>query len=81
MCVCLRYDAIIRLTRKLNAKYREPREVQVATVAILCSLMPTWLPELFKVTYVEKCILSFTAHVVAVVHDHVVFHRFLRLLY
>ncbi|GAX75571.1 hypothetical protein CEUSTIGMA_g3014.t1 [Chlamydomonas eustigma] len=43
------YEAIIRLTRKLNAMYSTPREVQVATVAILSSLLPSWLPALHKI--------------------------------
>ena len=44
-----RYAGIIDLTRKLNAKYRHPRETQEATKTILRSLFPSWLPGAFKV--------------------------------
>lgn len=44
-----RYDAIIDLTRKLNAKFAAPRETQLATRGILNSLFPSWLPALFRV--------------------------------
>ncbi|CAD7704759.1 unnamed protein product [Ostreobium quekettii] len=41
------YDAIIDLTRKLNAKYPEPRDTQLATVKLLGRLFPSWLPGAF----------------------------------
>eukprot|EP00803_Ostreobium_quekettii_P006358 evm.model.scf_70EXC.3 EVM.evm.TU.scf_70EXC.3 scf_70EXC:52044-56663(-) len=44
---CDRYDAIIDLTRKLNAKYPEPRDTQLATVKLLGRLFPSWLPGAF----------------------------------
>jgi len=45
------YDAIIDLTRRLNAADRAPRETQVATRRILQSLFPAWLPRLFKTMF------------------------------
>lgn len=43
------YDGIVDLTWKLNTKYKTPTDTQEATVGILRSLMPSWLPALFKV--------------------------------
>jgi len=47
----LGYAAIVDLTWMLNTKYASPRETQTATVKILRSLMPSWLPALFKVMF------------------------------
>eukprot|EP00879_Flechtneria_rotunda_P033260 GHRR01036823.1.p1 GENE.GHRR01036823.1~~GHRR01036823.1.p1 ORF type:complete len:143 (+),score=26.22 GHRR01036823.1:187-615(+) len=43
------YDAIIDLTRRLNSKFAEARQVQLTTRGILNSLFPSWLPGVFKV--------------------------------
>ena len=51
-----RYAGIIDLTRKLNAKYRHPRQTQEATKTILRSLFPSWLPRAFKVGW--RCMYS-----------------------
>lgn len=48
-CLCCRYDAIIDLTRRLNSKFPEARQVQLTTRGILNSLFPRWLPGAFKV--------------------------------
>ncbi|KAG1677799.1 hypothetical protein FOA52_008563 [Chlamydomonas sp. UWO 241] len=45
------YDGVIELTRRLNSKFPTPRGTQVATVGILRSLMPSWLPGLFAVLF------------------------------
>ncbi|WIA35590.1 hypothetical protein OEZ86_004011 [Tetradesmus obliquus] len=45
------YEAIIDLTRRLNASYSEAREVQLTTRRILNSLFPSWLPGAFKVMF------------------------------
>ncbi|KAL6760406.1 hypothetical protein V8C86DRAFT_2555231 [Haematococcus lacustris] len=45
------YTAIIDLTRKLNSRFKSTRETQLRTVAILASLMPSWLPGLFKIMF------------------------------
>jgi hypothetical protein len=44
-----RYQAIVDLARRLNTKYSSFREIQVKTVKVLTSLMPSWLPAAFKV--------------------------------
>lgn len=45
------YDAIIGLTRKLNAKYKHPQQTQAATKRILKSLFPGWLPPAFSAMF------------------------------
>lgn len=50
-CPAHRYDAIIDLTRRLNASYSEARQVQLTTRRILNSLFPSWLPGAFKVRH------------------------------
>ncbi|WIA15386.1 hypothetical protein OEZ85_002048 [Tetradesmus obliquus] len=45
------YEAIIDLTRRLNASYSEARQVQLTTRGILNSLFPSWLPGAFKVMF------------------------------
>jgi len=49
-----RYDAIIDLTRKLNSKYKHPKQTQEATKKILKSLFPGWLPGAFSVSVTAK---------------------------
>ena len=49
-----RYDAIIDLTRKLNSKYKHPKQTQEATKKILKSLFPGWLPGAFSVSVIAK---------------------------
>lgn len=45
------YDAIIDLTRRLNAMHATPQGTQETTVAILRSLFPAWLPGAFSVMF------------------------------
>lgn len=45
------YDAIIDLTRKLNSKYKHPKQTQEATKKILKSLFPGWLPGAFSAMF------------------------------
>lgn len=45
------YAAIIDLTRRLNAQHSSPRGTQEATVGILRSLFPGWLPPAFAVMF------------------------------
>ena len=40
-------DFITPTRRRLNAKYGDPRETHEATVGILLSLFPSWLPVAF----------------------------------
>ena len=49
---CNRYGAIIDMTRRLNS-LPTARETQEATVRILRSLFPPWLPGAFKVNWNE----------------------------
>jgi len=49
-----RYDAIIDLTRKLNSKYKHPKQTQEATKKILKSLFPGWLPGAFSVSVMAR---------------------------
>ena len=46
-----RYAAIIDLTRRLNSMHATPRGTQEATVAILRSLFPPWLPGAFAALF------------------------------
>eukprot|EP00887_Chlorella_sp_A99_P004934 scaffold4.g4934.t1 len=50
-CSLQGYDAIIDLTRRLNAMHATPRGTQLATRAILKSLFPSWLPGAFAVMF------------------------------
>lgn len=43
------YDGIVELTWMLNTKYPSAPATQQATLGILLSLMPSWLPGVFKV--------------------------------
>jgi len=45
------YEAVIELTKRLNAKYGDPRETHEATVGILLSLFPSWLPVAFAALF------------------------------
>eukprot|EP00884_Botryococcus_braunii_P023661 jgi/Botrbrau1/997/Bobra.114_1s0035.1 len=45
------YAAIVDLTRRLNSRYATARETQLATILILQSLFPSWLPGAFKVMF------------------------------
>lgn len=47
------YQGIIRLTRRLNSKFLNPRQTQARTVSILNSLFPPWLPPAFKVLFAK----------------------------
>lgn len=47
------YEAIIDLTRKLNSSDRTARQTQLATLRILKSLFPSWLPSLFRKMFAE----------------------------
>ena len=45
-----RYEAIVDLTRRLNANYGSPHATRRRTKRILQSLFPPWLPSAFKVS-------------------------------
>lgn len=45
------YDAIIDLTRKLNSKYKHPKQTQAETKKILKTLFPGWLPGAFSAMF------------------------------
>lgn len=51
-----RYAAIIDLTRELNDAPNTPADTQAATVSILKSLFPPWLPGAFAVSYTGFCL-------------------------
>ena len=46
-----RYAGIIDLTRRLNSMHATPRGTQLATVGILRSLFPAWLPPAFALLF------------------------------
>mmetsp|Transcript_31660 Transcript_31660/g.56669 ORF Transcript_31660/g.56669 Transcript_31660/m.56669 type:complete len:269 (-) Transcript_31660:1084-1890(-) len=47
------YDGIVELTWMLNTKFPSAEATQAATLGILLSLMPSWLPALFKVMFAQ----------------------------
>eukprot|EP00873_Tetraselmis_striata_P028438 jgi/Tetstr1/448702/TSEL_035941.t1 len=47
------YDGIVELTWMLNTKYPSAPATQQATLGILLSLMPSWLPGVFKVMFAQ----------------------------
>ena len=46
-----RYAGIIDLTRRPNSMHATPRGTQLATVGILRSLFPAWLPPAFALLF------------------------------